>query len=159
MSTTSPSVTTGTPGTASTVTTTTAKAAAVGSTANPVPFGKTASVDGWTVQVLSVTPEAQDSLLHTAPPAGWVYEVYSLQVTRTDAEPMSAVGLNARLLGASAVERGPGNTPDCYGGNPNNATVHQGGTIQNSTCVSLTTTDAAHFILGVGEPATWFAVS
>jgi len=160
MSTTSRSVTTGTPGTAGTVTTSTTPAAAVGSTANPVPFGKTADVDGWTVQVISVTPEAEDSLLHTPPPAGWVYEVYNVQATRTAADPQTAIVLNPRLLGASAVERGPSDTPSCYGGSPANNTVHQGGTVQDSTCVSLTTADAAHFILGVGEPdTTWFAVS
>ena len=143
--------------------TTAATTSALGTPTNPVPFGKTASVDGWTVEVLSVTPEAQDSLLHTPAPAEYVLEVYTLQLTRTAVDPANPAGLMPRLLGTSGVKRSAGTTPNCYRATPSNTAVHQGGTIQESGCISMSTSDvdAVYFVLGVGEdsPRTWFAAS
>ena len=126
---------------------------------SPLPLGTYANIEGWKVKVISVVPEAEDSLLHTPPPKGYVFEVYTIQGIRTSSTPSSIIPLNPELLGTLHVTRGPGQSPDCYGGSPDNATAYKGGVITDSTCVSMTTADASNFVLGMGEdPTIWFAV-
>lgn len=129
------------------------------SLSSPIPLGSFGNVDGWHVKVISVAPEAEDTLLHTPPPAGWVFEVYTIQGTWTGPQPMSIIELNPGLVGASHVSRGPGQTPDCYGGMPDNSQAYKGGTLTDGTCISVKSTDAAgKLVMVMGElHPTYFA--
>lgn len=125
---------------------------------NPIPFGSAGSVDGWTVKVLSLTTTPTDSLTGQPPPAGYVFEVYNLQTTRTATDPAEPIMLVPRLLGPSNAERSSISDPMCFGGKPYNDQVHQGGTVTSGGCISVPAADAGHLVLGVGMLSqTWFA--
>jgi hypothetical protein len=84
--------------------------------------------------------------------------VYTLQTTRTGAQPASPIELNPRLLGPSKAERGAATNPFCTGGTPYNDLVHQGGTVMHSACISVPASDVGHLLIGVGVLDTkWFA--
>jgi hypothetical protein len=155
-------------GTKKTTTSTASGSTASGSTAqplatsgsspsSPVPLGQTASVEGWTVKVISVAPEATDTATGGPPPAGYLFEVYTIQATRTDSSPESPIVLDPVLVGSTKVQRGADTNPMCYGGTPYNDQVDQGGTAQDSACISVPATDTG-LVLGLGVVSqTWFA--
>ena len=104
---------------------------------NPVPFGQTATVAGWTVKVISVAPETTDPSVG-APPAGTVFEVFTLQVTNTSATPAApSLSLISDLVGSTNVSYSVDTSPLCYGGTPDNDNVYQGGTVQFGACISV----------------------
>lgn len=156
------SATTSTPATVPVTTTTVAKPKADGdSPTSPVPFGQPGTVDGWTVKVVSVTPEAKDTLTGDAAPAGYVFEIDTLQTTRTSSEAESPILLNPVLLAAQA-ERSVDTDPMCFGGTPYNDQVLKGGTVVTSDCISVPTADVSSLVLGVQgddftSSRTWFA--
>jgi hypothetical protein len=129
------------------------------SPSSPVPFGKTASVDGWTVKVLSVAPESTDPNVGK-PPKGYLFEIDTLQVTRTAATPDSPIDLDPELLGPTHAVRSVDSSPMCWGGNPYNDQVYKGGTVMTSDCISVPVADASGLVVGVGDlegNPTWFA--
>jgi len=133
----------------------------VGVRSNPVPFGQSANVDGWTVKVISVNPEATDSL-EGAPPAGTLFEVFTLQVTNTSTTPAApSTSLISDLVGSSNVSHSVITNPMCYGGSPDNDNVYQGGTVQFGACISVPS-GVTNLELNVsdllGTNTTWFAI-
>ena len=124
---------------------------------SPIPFGKTASVSGWTVKVISLTSQPTNGGSEP-PPAGYTFLVYTLQTTRTDSNPESPILLTPKLLGPSKAERSAISSPICLGGTPYNDQVHQGGTVMTGGCISVKTSDVGHLVMGVGLfHQTWFA--
>jgi hypothetical protein len=129
------------------------------SPSSPVPFGKTASVDGWTVRVVSVAPESTDPNVGK-PPKGYLFEIDTLQVTRTAATPDSPIDLDPELLGPTHAVRSVDSSPMCWGGNPYNDQVYKGGTVMTSDCISVPVADASGLVVGIGDlegNPTWFA--
>lgn len=125
-----------------------------------ISFGRTVEVSGWKVRVLSVKPEASEPFVHTRPPAGYLYEIYTIRATRTGATPESPIDLNPVLVGPTKDQRGAGTTPSCIGGTPYNDQVDQGGTVRDSACISIPTDDVKGLTLGVGLVGqTWFATA
>jgi hypothetical protein len=142
-----------------TTTPTTANKGNGSSPSSPVPFGKTASVDGWTVRVVSVVPESTDPNVGK-PPKGYLFEIYTLRDTRTAATPDSPIDLDPVLLGPTHAVRSVDSTPMCWGGNPYNDQVYKGGTVEDSACISVPVADASGLLVGVGGlegNSTWFA--
>lgn len=141
-------------------TTTTAASGNGSSPSSPIPLGQSANVEGWKVKVVSVTPEATDPVTGGPPPAGYLFEVFTLQTTRTDSSPESPIILDPVLVGPTKDQRGADSNPQCYGGTPYNDEVDQGGTVQTSACISIPTNDTTGLALGVGiVNQTWFATS
>jgi len=113
-----------------------AVAQAGSSRSNPVPVGHTANVSGWTVKVVSVTPETSD--ISGPIPAGTNFDVYNLQVTNTTSTPAApSTTLLVDLVGANSVSYSVDSNPLCYGGTPDNDNVYQGGTVSFGGCISL----------------------
>jgi hypothetical protein len=140
-------------------TTTTAPSGNGSSPSRPVPFGKTASVDGWTVKLVSVTPESTDPRAGK-PPKGYLFEIDTLQVTRTAATPSSPIGLDPELVGLTHAVRKAGTSPRCWGVNSYNYQVDKGRTVKTSDCISVPVADASGLAVGVGGLVgnpTWFA--
>ena len=142
------------------------QASAVGSGITfPVPVGQSANVGGWQVKVASVSPYTPGSTtLFTAPPAGYTFEVYTLQVTRAATKPAApSLSLIVSLVGPSHVERGVDSSPMCYGGSPDNNDVLKGGTVTFGGCISVLSSDAAQLVVVVktfttfSGKSTWFA--
>jgi hypothetical protein len=128
---------------------------------NPVLFGKTADVDGWTVKVISVTPERSD-LLDGPPPAGTLFEVFSLQVTNTSSTPAApSTSLLSDLVGSNNVSYSVISDPMCYGGSPDNDNVYKGGTVSFGACISIPTADKSLLlnVSGFSSGSTWFATT
>jgi hypothetical protein len=131
------------------------------SAAHPVPLGGTANVDGWKIKVLSVAPEGADPALLTTVPAGFVWEVYSLQMTRTSSTVATPAGEIVEMQGASKTLRNVNSTPDCYGGSPGNDDVPKGSTVDAGACTSVTASDAAgKLVLYIGDAQhVWMAAN
>jgi hypothetical protein len=129
------------------------------SRSDPVPFGKTATVDGWTVRVMSVAPEATDPV-NGAPPAGTTFYVFTLQVTNTSSTPAApSLSLLSDLVGSTNVSYSVVTAPMCYGGNPDNDLVYKGGTVDFGACIAAPSTarDLLLNVSGLGSDSTWFA--
>lgn len=125
-----------------------------------IPFGHSAAVEGWKVKVVRVVPEARDSILHTRPPAGYLYEVYTIQATRTASSPESPILLVPVLVGRTKDQRSVDTKPMCNGGTPYNDKVDKGGTVRDSACISIPKNDTVRLALGVGLISqVWFATS
>jgi hypothetical protein len=152
---TSSAATTSTP----TTNTSTTSAAKGKSPSDPIPFGSTGSIEGWTVKVVSLVTEPADKVyVKPAEAAGYAFEVYTLEVTRTAAEAQSPILLTPKLLGPSKTERSSIASPVCLGGEPYNDKVHQGGTAKTGGCISVPASDVGHLLLGVGfSGEIWFA--
>lgn len=136
----------------------------VGTRSNPVPLGEAYPVTengapGWTVKVISVTPEASDPVAG-APPAGYLFDIVSYQLTRTGSTPEAPIQVLGDLI-ANNVARSVDTTPICYGGTPDNDDVYQNGTVNTSDCISVPAVDQSSLVLSVtadfGLKTTYFA--
>jgi hypothetical protein len=128
------------------------------SPSSPIPFGQTASVEGWNVKVISVAPEATDPALLKPPPAGYLFEVVTLKTTRTGSTAESPIELSAALLGPSKAQRSVDTNPMCFGGTPYNDLVEKGGTVDDGYCISIPKNDTKGLVLGLGTLSQlWFA--
>lgn len=126
---------------------------------DPIPFGSTGSIEGWRVKVVSVVTEPAGKVqVNASEAAGHAFVVYTLEVTRTAAEAESPIQLIPRLLGPSKQERGLSTSPLCYGGEPYNDRVHQGGTVRTGGCISVPASDEGQLVMSVGFiHEIWFA--
>jgi hypothetical protein len=141
--------------------------AEVGSLSDPVPLGQSASITGgWTVKVLDVAPDPASDQLNT-PTAGYVYEIVTLQATRTASSPAApSTSIDDSLVGPSRAERDAASSPLCLSGNdpdtePDNNVVLEGGTVTYGDCISMSTADSSNLTLALGSfdsnGQTWFA--
>jgi hypothetical protein len=128
---------------------------------NPVPFGQLGRVGGWDVRVISIGTLERDGF-DRAPPAAFAFVLLTIEATRIDAEPESALFLASQLLGPSRVERGAMSNPNCFAGSPSSDTVHQGGTVRSSQCISVLASDINALVAKIGGldlTELWFATS
>ncbi len=142
--------------------------AAAGSLSNPIPLGQSAPIPGggWTVKVVSVAPDPVSDPLNT-PTAGYVYEILTLQATRTGASAAApSTSIDDSLVGPSRAERDSSSSPLCFSGNdpdsqPDNNVVLEGGTVTYGDCISVSTADSTDLTLALGSfdsnGQTWFA--
>lgn len=141
------------------VTSSTAPATNGKSPTSPIPLGQTASVDGWTVKVVSVEPETTDPVTSSTAP-DYQSLVYTLSATRTGSSPAAAIELDPEILAANHLTYSADSDPNCYGGTPDNDQVYTGGTTMDSACISVPNAAASHMVIGLGLISqTWFATT
>jgi hypothetical protein len=134
---------------------------------SPLPLGTSASLNGFTVKVISVSPEAIEPNYmgdpspdgnNDAVPAGYVAETYVVQDTNTGTAPAS-VPLSGSFLATnhlvynSATPR-PGGYSECYANAPAvpyNNQVYPGGTTTDGGCVLVPTAEATGLVMVIGE--------
>lgn len=130
---------------------------------HPVPFGKSLTIDGWRVKVISVAVETNFATEMSPPPAGYNYMVYSLQYTLLSGKPNSPVfAFTDVLVGSTKVQRGVDTDPMCDGGSPYNNDVDKGGTVQSGACISVPVNDTGLVLgesplLSLSDTTYWFA--
>ena len=141
--------------------------AAAGSLSSPIPLGQSAPIaGGWTVKVVGVTPDSSSDPLNT-PTAGYVYEIITLQATRTGSSAAApSTSIDDSLVGPSRAERDSASSPLCFSGNdpdsqPDNNVVLEGGTVTYGDCISMSTVDSSDLTLALGSfdsnSQTWFS--
>jgi hypothetical protein len=106
--------------------------------------------------------DAQIEATYSQPVTGYLFEIVTLQTTRTGTDPESPIMLNPVLVGSSLAERSVITDPMCEGGTPYNDDVLKGGTVVTSDCISVPTTDTG-LVVGVqGDDVlaapTWMAI-
>lgn len=131
---------------------------------HPVPLGRTASIGGWKVKVVSLAPFVPGEF-ETRPSAGYHFLVYVLQDTRIAKTADSPVdSLTEVLVRSTKDQRSVDTNPMCSGGSPYLNKVDQGGIVQDGACISVPVNDT-HLVLGVSAAfsfsnrTAWFATS
>lgn len=131
----------------------------LGTRANPIPMGETVQLDDeWEVTVLSVEPDATDSILAAdsfaePPAAGHQFFVATVRVTYIGETSEEFYGWNLRTVGQSAVSYDQFDN-SCGWSVPNELPSNElftGGTIEGNLCWSIDSADADSLVLYDGD--------
>ena len=132
---------------------------ALGTRANPIPMGEAVQLDDdWELTVLSVEPDATDSILaedsFADPPAsGHQFFVATVRVTYIGETSEEFYGWNLRTVGQSAVSYDQFDN-SCGWSVPNELPSNElftGGTIEGNLCWSIDSADADSLVLYDGD--------